>query len=47
MQPQIPTFEQKVSSATIWRVFSPEDSVIVHLNMSEREKGRLPVAKRG
>jgi hypothetical protein len=31
MQPQIPTFEQKVSSATIWRVFSPEDSVIVHL----------------
>jgi len=46
MQPQIPTFEQKVSSATM-RVFSPEDSVNVHLNMSEREKGRLPVAKRG
>jgi len=26
MQPQIRTFEQQVSSATIWRLFSPEDS---------------------
>jgi translation initiation factor IF-3 len=40
MQPQIRTFEQQVSSATIWRFFSPEDSVTVHLNMSEREAAR-------
>jgi hypothetical protein len=46
MQAQIRTFEQQVSSATIWRLFSPEDSVTVHLNMSERENGRLPLAKR-
>jgi hypothetical protein len=46
MQAQIRTLEQQVSSATIWRLFSPEDSVTVHLNMSERENGRLPVAKR-
>jgi hypothetical protein len=46
MQPQIRTFEEQVSSATIWRLFSPEDSVSVHLNMSEREDGRLPLAKR-
>src|SRR5215813_7273367 len=26
MQPQIRTFEQQVSSATTWRLFSPEDS---------------------
>jgi hypothetical protein len=46
MQAQIRTFEQQVSSATIWRLFSPEDSVTVHLNMSERENERLPLAKR-
>ena len=46
MQAQIRTFEQQVSSATIWRLFSPEDSVTVHLNMSERENGQLPLAKR-
>jgi hypothetical protein len=46
VQAQIRTFEQQVSSATIWRFFSPEDSVTVHLNMSERENGRLPLAKR-
>jgi|SRR6266568_218315 len=46
MQAQNCTFEQQVSSATIWRLFSPEDSVTVHLNMSERENGRLPLAKR-
>ena len=44
MQPQIRTFEQQVSSATIWRLFSPEDSVTVHLNVSERENGQ-PLAK--
>ncbi len=46
MQPQIRTFEQQVSSATIWRLFSPEDSVTVHLNMSEQGNGQLPLAKR-
>jgi len=46
MQLQIRTLEQQVSSATIWRLFFPEDSVTVHLNMSERENGRLPLAKR-
>jgi len=45
MQPQIRTLEQQVSSATTWRFFSPEVSVTVHLNMSERENGRLPLAK--
>jgi hypothetical protein len=37
MQAQIRTLEQQVSSATIWRLFSPEDSVTAHLNMSEQE----------
>src|SRR5438132_3837014 len=46
MQAQIRTFEQQVSSATIWRLFSPEDSVTVHLNVSERENGQQPSAKR-
>src|SRR5438046_5269151 len=46
MQPQIRTFEQQVSSATIWRLFSPENSVTVHLNMSEQGNGQLPLAKR-
>jgi len=46
MQPQIRTFEQQVSSATIWRLFSPEDSATVHLNMSEQGNGQLPLAKR-
>jgi hypothetical protein len=46
MQAQIRTFEQQVSSATIWRLFSPEDSVTVHLNMSEREDGQLPLMMR-
>jgi hypothetical protein len=46
MQAQIRTLEQQVSSPTIWRFFSPEDSVTVRLNMSERENGRLPLAKR-
>src|SRR5436309_13869746 len=46
MQPQIRTLEQQVSSATIWRLFSPEDSVTVHLNMSEQGNGQLPLAKR-
>src|SRR5437762_10315967 len=46
MQPQIRTFEQQVSSATIWSLFSPEDSVTVHLNMSEQGNGQLPLAKR-
>src|SRR5205823_4241553 len=46
MQPQIRTFEQQVSSATIWRLFSPEDSVTVHLNMREQGNGQLPLAKR-
>src|SRR5205085_5748650 len=46
MQPQIRTFEQQVSSATIWRLFSPEHSVTVHLNMSEQGNGQLPLAKR-
>src|SRR5205814_6037246 len=46
MQPQIRTFEQQVSSATIWRLFSPEDSVTVHLNISEQGNGQLPLAKR-
>ena len=45
MGEQICTFEQQVSSATIWRLFSPEDSVTVHLNMSEPENGQLPLAK--
>ncbi len=44
MQAQIRTFEQQVSSATIWRLFSPEDSVTVQLNMSEQENGQLPLA---
>src|SRR5438876_7535125 len=46
MQPQIRTFEQQVSSATIWRLFSPEDSETVHLNMSEQGNGQFPLAKR-
>src|SRR2546430_16922228 len=46
MQPQIRTFEQQVSSATIWRLLSPEDSVTVHLNMSEHGNGQLPLANR-
>ncbi len=46
MQAQNCTFEQQVSSATIWRLFSPEDSVTVHLNMSEQGNGQLPLAKR-
>jgi hypothetical protein len=46
MQPQIRTFEQQVSSATIWRLFSPEDRVTVHLNISEQGNGQLPLAKR-
>src|SRR6476469_300624 len=45
MQAQIRTLEQQVSSATIWRFFSPEDSVTVQLNMSERENGQLPLPK--
>src|SRR5437868_14517404 len=45
MQPQIRTFEQQVSSATIWRLFSPEQ-LTVHLNMSEQGNGQLPLAKR-
>ena len=45
MQAQICTLEQQVSSATIWRFFSPEDSVTVQLNMSERENGQLPLPK--
>src|SRR5437868_11941870 len=46
MQPQIRAFEQQVSSATIWRLFSPEDSGTVQLNMSEQEDGQLPLAMR-
>src|SRR5436309_15498217 len=46
MQPQIRTFDQQVSSATIWRLFSPEDSETVHLNMSEQGNGQFPLAKR-
>ena len=46
MQPQIRTLEQQVSSATIWRLFSPEDSETVHLNMSEQGNGQFPLAKR-
>jgi len=42
MQAQIRTFEQQVSSATIWRLFSPEDSVTVHPNMSQAGDGQLP-----
>jgi hypothetical protein len=45
-QAQIRTFEQQVSSATIWRLFSPEDSVTVHLNMSGQGNGQLSLAKR-
>jgi hypothetical protein len=45
-QAQIRTFEQQVSSATIWRLFSPEDSVTVHLNMSGQGSGQLSLAKR-
>jgi hypothetical protein len=33
MQAQIRILEQQVSSATIWRFFSPDDSVTVHLNV--------------
>jgi hypothetical protein len=46
MQAQIRTLEQQVSSATIWRLFSPEDSATVQLNMSERENGQLPLMMR-
>ena len=46
MQPQIRTFEQQVSSATIWRLFSPQDSATVHLNIREQGNGQLPLAKR-
>jgi hypothetical protein len=45
-QAQIRTFEQQVSSATIWRLFSPEDSVTVHLNMSGQGNGQLSLSKR-
>jgi hypothetical protein len=41
MQAQIRAFEQQVASATIWRLFFPEDSITVHLNMSARGKIRL------
>jgi len=33
MQAQIRILEQQVSSATIWRFFSPDDRVTVHLNV--------------
>ena len=46
MQPQIRTFEQQVSSATIWRLFSPKSTVAVQLNMSEQGNGQLPLTKR-
>jgi hypothetical protein len=46
MQAQIRTFEQQVSSATIWRLFSPEDSVTVQLNMNERENGQPQLPER-
>src|SRR5207248_556560 len=39
-------FEQQVSSATIWRLFSPQDSATVHLNIREQGNGQLPLAKR-
>jgi hypothetical protein len=46
MQPQIRTFEQQFSSATMWRLFSPKSTVAVQLNMGEQGNGQLPLAKR-
>jgi len=42
MQAQIRTFEQQVSLATIWRLFSPEDNISVHSNMSQSGNGQTP-----
>jgi hypothetical protein len=35
MQAQIRTLEQQVSSATIWRLFSPEDSRLVGVRYTQ------------
>jgi hypothetical protein len=41
MQAQIRTLEQQVSSATIWRLFSPEDSRLVAVRYTQRA-GQFP-----
>jgi len=41
MQAQIRTLEQQVSSATIWRLFSPEDSRLVGVRYTQHA-GQFP-----